>query len=280
MNTLIYLFISGQALFVGLALSTLVLAMYRKNLNSRVRAVFVAVGFVGIVMVVASATPLPVWVFALWLAAMVSAWISLRRRPAIRWSTFAVAATLACAMTAWELRYQLPVSVDVSDRSALTVLGDSLSMGAEPPGLNWPDLLGEKLALPVTTLAFGGATTRTALSNAQRVEGGNILVILEIGGNDLLNGDDDFDEPLRRILETVCQGDRKVAMFELPLPPFFNRYGATQRRLAREFGVTLVPKRYLARVLMAPGATTDSLHLSNQGHAMLAEAAFRLMKSE
>jgi len=59
------------------------------------------------------------------------------------------------------------------------------------------------LKLPVTTLAFGGATTRIALSNVERIEGNNILVILEIGGNDLLNNDDGSEEILRAILETV-----------------------------------------------------------------------------
>jgi lysophospholipase L1-like esterase len=59
-------------------------------------------------------------------------------------------------------------------------------------------------------------------------------------------------------------------MLELPLPPLANRYGQVQRRLAREFGVTLIPKRHLAAILSAPGATVDGLHLSASGHARMA----------
>lgn len=43
-----------------------------------------------------------------------------------------------------------------------------------------------------------------------------------------------------------------------------------QRRPARKFDVTLIPKRVLMGVLSASGATLDSIHLTQRGHDLLA----------
>jgi lysophospholipase L1-like esterase len=45
-----------------------------------------------------------------------------------------------------------------------------------------------------------------------------------------------------------------------------------QRAVAKEHGVTLIPKRFLADVMSAPGATVDGLHFSNAGHILFARA--------
>jgi len=136
LNTLIYLFISGQALFAGLALSTLAPALYRNHAKSLTGTFAVATGIMGVTLVLASATPLPVWVYALWLTATVWTWICVGRKRAMWWSAFTVNTVLACAMGVWEAGYQLPVPIDAAGRNSLTVLGDSLSMGAEWPGKN------------------------------------------------------------------------------------------------------------------------------------------------
>jgi acyl-CoA thioesterase I len=66
-------------------------------------------------------------------------------------------------------------------------------------------------------------------------------------------------------------------MIELPLPPLYNRYGIVQRALAKSHGVTLIPKRILAKVITTPGATVDGLHLSNTGHTLLARALSEML---
>jgi hypothetical protein len=45
--------------------------------------------------------------------------------------------------------------------------------------------------------------------------------------------------------------------------------GRAQRELAKAFDVHLIPKRYLAQVLASPGATTDGIHLSADGAALM-----------
>ena len=80
------------------------------------------------------------------------------------------------------------------------------------------------------------------------------------------------------LLKLATGPDRVVAMFELPLSPFTNRYGSTQRLLAREFGVILIPKKVLARIFTTSGATLDGIHLSDLGHRALAEQVAALLE--
>src|SRR5437870_2613859 len=61
------------------------------------------------------------------------------------------------------------------------------------------------------------------------------------------------------------------------MPPFCSDYGRVQRRLAAAHGVTLIPKRWLADVLTADGATVDGIHLSQEGHERMAEKVWRLL---
>ena len=128
--------------------------------------------------------------------------------------------------------------------------GRFLEHGADPPGKNWPELLGELARLKVRNFSFGGAKVGSSLDNALRIDQDDALVILEIGGNDLLGGTSipKFREGLEKMLALVCGSRRRVAMVELPLPPFYNRYGMVQRALAKSHGVTLIPKGYLAKL--------------------------------
>jgi acyl-CoA thioesterase-1 len=128
--------------------------------------------------------------------------------------------------------------------------------------------------LKVRSFSFGGAKVESALDNARRINQNDALVILEIGGNDLLSGTSipKFRQDLEKMLALACGPHRIVAMVELPLPPFYNRYGMVQRALARERGVILIPKRFMADVMSTPGATVDGLHFSNAGHILFARA--------
>jgi lysophospholipase L1-like esterase len=105
------------------------------------------------------------------------------------------------------------------------------------------------------------------------VEETDAVVLVEIGGNDLLNGTspDEFERHLRALLAALRRPGRTVVMLELPLVTFFAGYGRAQRALAEEYGVFLVPKRIFAGVLAAPGATADGLHLSAAGTRLMAE---------
>lgn len=102
------------------------------------------------------------------------------------------------------------------------------------------------------------------------------IVLIEIGGNDLLSGvpSHEFEQALEAIFLKVVAPGRTVVMFELPLFPHTIAYGQIQRRLAAKYGVWLIPKRFFIYVISGPGATLDGLHLSDAGaHRMAALVA-------
>ncbi len=274
-NFIVVQFLDGTVYFVGLALACVagVVGMGAKGRRSRFAAHIAMV--TGAIMVLASATPIPLWGYALWTMLLVAAASLSHER---RWADAAV--TLLCVVSAImvviESPYHRPVKIPIAGFDTLFVIGDSLSQGAHAPGKNWPELLGEKAGLKTVNLGVPGAKVENALAQAKRIDKDAALVLLEIGGNNLLDDKGGFEKGLEALLAATCKPGRLVVMMELPLPPTFNRFGATQRRLAQQYGVRLIPKQCLAGVLGQPGATEDGLHFSDEGHILLANTLYGL----
>jgi acyl-CoA thioesterase-1 len=239
----------------------------------------------GMILVALSAVPLPYWCYALWAVAVLgwlivsgSEALSMRKRLKVCAGTIAVAACLAagCFEITWRRMPTLP-----SGRwSELAVIGDSLSSGMMEPGeTTWPQILRETHGVSVFDASHVGATARSAVRQAERIPGGETLVLVEIGGNDILGTTSawQFAEDLSLLLSTLDRPDREVVMLELPLPPFFNEYGRIQRDLAVRHRVALVPRREFTRVLAARGATLDGLHLSPEGHRLMADMVWKCL---
>jgi len=114
------------------------------------------------------------------------------------------------------------------------------------------------------------------LNRVNDSELGKGVVLLEIGGNDVLGSTstDEYERNLDALLHCVTGSGRHVVMFELPIPPLANGYGRAQRNLAAKHNVVLIPKRVLMGVLTDEGATVDSLHLSPSGHQQMAESVW------
>ncbi|MGA2555051.1 MAG: SGNH/GDSL hydrolase family protein, partial [Verrucomicrobiota bacterium] len=249
-------FISGRVFFYGMALCLLgcfLRSFFKKNsIHSLARVSLL----IGVVLVVLSAAPFSLWVYGVYFALL--AWTVFRRangggqarKPAYHLPLLLFLAQ-SFLMVRTEIRYSLPPKIPLARSGTLFVVGDSISMGADPPGKNWPQLLGDSAMLKVRNFSFGGAKVESALDNVRRINQDDALVILEIGGNDLLGGTSNpkFRDDLEQMMVLTCGPHRIVAMVELPLPPFCNRYGMVQRAVAKEHGVTLIPKRFLADVM-------------------------------
>ncbi len=164
---------------------------------------------------------------------------------------------------------RLPSITGVRDNH-LVIVGDSLSSGlgeAKP----WPVILAETTGIGVKNLARAGAGVVEARTMAAQISSDDHVVLLEIGGNDLLAGlpSDKFAAGLEELLIKMCSPQRTVVMFELPLIPSKIGYGQVQRRLAKKYHVWLIPKRFLADVLKED-TTSDGLHLSQSGASRMA----------
>lgn len=160
---------------------------------------------------------------------------------------------------------------------SMVVFGDSLTAGGFEEGRTWVDHLRDESGLELIDLSRASATTTSALlfqlsEMPERCE--KCGVVIELGGNDMLEGKRPagYEENLRRLITEVrSRGAVEIWMIEFPVLPGRWAWAAAQRGVARDLDVILIPKRVLAGVLLDPDLTLDALHLSDAGHAALAE---------
>lgn len=265
----------GTAFFVGLLLVAAVLVLLLRVQARLARSVLNVLAALGIILVVISATPLPVWAYVPWGAVALAALILSRPEPRPN-----RAGPIACGLLliatavlfAAELPHRFKPRIPVTKGLVVYVLGDSISAGMGTSDRCWPDVLAGRPDVRIVNLAQPGATVESAFVQAKGIVEPNALVILEIGGNDLLSGTPApvFRERLERLVSGIRNGGHPVLLFELPLFPFQNNVGRAQRDIAAACGAAMLPKRFFTQVLGLQNATLDGLHLSQAGHDALA----------
>ena len=284
MNPIVLQIASGNAFFIGMGLTVVAFAL-RLWLNSRVSSVLLTVGWLaGISLVVLSATPMSWWLYGLWFGLCVGVRIAFLSHTSfqLKASILIAFAFYSLSLCLTELPYRWVQPMTVFTNQPVFVVGDSISAGIGNKERVWPEVLGDLSHLQVINLARPGATLETALDEVGRIKAVNAVVVIEIGGNDLLGHTDrrTFYEQLDKVLARLKQGKHRIIMFELPLLPFWNAFGEAQRVLADKYGATLIPKSCLAGVFGAKGATVDGLHLSRKGHHQLARVVFSRLRIE
>jgi lysophospholipase L1-like esterase len=288
MNPLLLRLTDGTAFFVGMSLIVVCCLAEFWFAGKIARYTSNTVGVISVVLIVFSATPLPLFVYAIWGIAIVAAFFFLRIRRtegrARRQTRTAIVAFVAVSGVAicLELPYHISPVVKISAETPVYVIGDSISAGTVTGEKSWPEVLAGATGLKVANLAKPGAKTAAAFGQAERLPTEPGLVIVEIGGNDLFSDKSSgaFERELDRLLTAVRQRGHRIVMFELPLPPAYNGFGLAQRRLAGKHSVTLIPKWNMARVFGTQGATVDGLHLSAKGHELMASQVERLLRIE
>lgn len=280
MNPFLLHFISGNAFFTGMSIASIAMLIFISRPQRILSQVLTILVFVGIIFVLLSATPLPLWVYATWttlclllLVLFNSNRFSFKRR------LVAIAIFLFFSSFLWllELRYHTSPQIAILPSQQIYVIGDSFSAGVESKNRSWPTVLAEVSRLPVVNLAEPGATVKSAHFQVASITRHNSLVFVEIGGNDMLNDADShaFSIELDALLSQL-HGNH-IVMFELPLPPFYNEFGRVQRSLAQKYGVSLIPKRYMTEILGLKNGTLDGIHLSPKGHNTLARMIYSLL---
>jgi acyl-CoA thioesterase-1 len=274
---LILLLAGGWPYIVGAALVGLAAALPAGQ-RPVVRMAQRVLMLIALASLVASATPAPIPLLVAGAAAAL-AWLCTlgSDRPSARRRIF-VAARVAlplCALLAigLELPHQRLRHLPPAQHATLFVIGDSLSADTGGDIVPWPARLAREHGLRVVNLAVPGATAGTAKRQVDRLPDEAGVVVVLLGGNDLIagRGAASFAQDMEHVLARATASGRAVVMQELPLPPLSNAYGYAQRRLADRHGVTLIPRRYLASLLARRAATTDGLHLSDEGHTALAD---------
>lgn len=281
MNPILLYFASGESLYIGallLLLAVVISPRLKRNWALRIRNV---TAWLAIVMIVMACPPFS-WVidgiflavFALWcIASTQETWRKLRS------VATAILLGLLLALPAVEYSHRAMPAIAGLPTDHLVVIGDSVSSGIDPRQLAWPDLLQQMTGTSVKNLARPGAQTSEAQAMAKNITPEDRVVLIEIGGNDLLTGvpSDEFERTLDRLLSMVSAPGRTVVMFELPLLPSKIAYGQIQRRLAAKYRVYLIPKRFFANVISGADSTSDGLHLSDTGARRMAALVARAL---
>jgi len=234
--------------------------------------------WVGLAFVVMACPPFP-WGVDVLFGLVFLVWFSStnRRQSKRRSGGFGTAITavfvllLLCLSTIEFVHRQVPtITGQKSDH--LVVIGDSISAGLGVTPHPWPDVMREMTGIEVINLSKPGATMKDGIAMAAHVAPEDHLVLIELGGNDLISGgpSSDFERALGTVTAKLAAPGRTLVMFELPLMPQMVSYGQVQRRLAKKYGIWLIPKRCLARVLSTKDATSDGLHLTDIGARRMA----------
>lgn len=275
-NALVAHFGSGDALFTGAALMALSTGLRRFRATSRFPASLL--GTIGAVIVAFSAVPLPLWFYALWGGCFV-AWAVLQRKATVnRYAERVLSIVLAiyCAgAVLMEIPWHRTPRIPGGPYDTVCLIGDSISAGLGERE-TWPKIFQSNTGVEVVDLSRAGATSGTAMDAVNRIPSKPCLVLLEIGGNDLLGPTstkkyrEDLDRLLNAIRSLPGSSDRAMVMLELPLPPGRNNFGAIQRELSQKYDVALVPRRFFMGVLAGEGNTVDGIHLSPAGHRAMA----------
>lgn len=209
------------------------------------------------------------------LIAAVSAWLICLWRQSIHWqSRCGVLVTGVVLVSAlgelprqWSPRSLWPVTTSVA------VIGDSVTAGLEARDRTWPRVLAETTTITVYDASQQGATVMSAQQQLQRLDGRGDVLVLIIGGNDILEGHSGtgFADELRKLVQMAHERYPRLVLFEIAAPPGHAAAVAAQRRIAAEFQVPVISRRQLLSVITGGGNTQDGIHLSDQGQARLAE---------
>jgi acyl-CoA thioesterase-1 len=281
MNWLVYHIASGHAFFTGVAL-VIIAALASTQAKPIVNRMAGLAFLIGAVAITISSTALPYGYYAVALVATVAWVISRYVKKWRRWAPFTVIAVWLIA-AALEIPYHITPTLNPASSRCITVIGDSVTagMGGSDKSEKWPTILANQHDLTVQDISQMGQTAASALKRAKQHHIASPIVLLEIGGNDLLGSTSSaqFYRDLDALLAHVSAPGRQLVMFELPLLPFNHEYGRIQRSLARKHNVSLVPKRVFLSILAANGSTLDTIHLSQAGHDRMAAWVWQLVSS-
>lgn len=279
-------FASGNSLFSGVLVILIVWLLTLTRYRKYERTLRLA-SLGGVVFIALSATPLPWWAYAIWLVSFAIWFGTIHRSTPVKRAILPrerVAGTflvlLSLGISALEVVTLFP-HVPTADHQTMYVIGDSITAGLNEDDVLWPELLAEANGVAVVNLAQPGAMADSAMKQAELIpDGSEGIILIEIGGNDLLSGrsSEDFGNDLKQLLHRVSAPNRTVVIMELPLPPFKNEYGRIQRQLANQFDAILISKREFADVLGLADGTLDGIHLSNLGQQRMADVTWKYVK--
>jgi lysophospholipase L1-like esterase len=266
---------------LGLALALLVVEC-RKTVSSSTRRWMTIIIGLAFLWAGVAAIPVPVgWYPAAGCCLIVERAAALwpRTSQRLRTITRGVAIFALMSLLLVEIPWAITPTVSRTASPTIGVIGDSVTAGLNEDDITWPRLLAAQTGWQIHDASRQGATLRSARDQLVRLPDDVDLLLMEIGGNDLLEGlnVDTFGRQFDELLAAAAKPGRTIVLWELPLPPLHAEYGRRQRAAARRHAVLLLPRRHFAAVLATKGATVDGIHLSAAGQKQMAALVASLL---
>jgi lysophospholipase L1-like esterase len=279
LNDIKYFFVSGDAFFGGAGLIILACLLGWLGKGKRGKHLSPMFLILGFLLVLVSTTPMSGLFYGIWvlggLVWLGGDWFKIKNQPFLCAGILVL--TIIGVGMEWPYRWMKTIPGQFNE---VYLVGDSISQGIGKEKQPWPAVMAEEHKVKMINLAIGGSTAGSAMSQAKKIDKGQTLVLLEIGGNDLLQytPPTEFRKNLDALLGTIRSvPGRTLVMFELPLFPSRQVFGTIQRELAAKYQVILIPKRYFAGIILGDNATVDGIHLSDTGHQRMAEMVWDLI---
>lgn len=282
---MLFFFADGAAFFAGWAGITLVMLLLVPSVRWWNGLLGTLGLLIGAGMIYLSATPMPGVVYLIWLMTGVAWFIVEHRsevRKGVRWGVQAAVVGTGLVPLLMEMPYHNWPGISAVSAARLYIVADSVSAGlGQREIVTWPNRFRQEHGVEVVDLSEAGATVLSIQSKVRDVKWTPGLVLLEIGGNDLLGRTTPvaFEAELERLIGLVGGPGRVLVMFELPLPPMRSEFGRIQRAVAKRHQIVLIPKKYFADILREPANTLDGIHLSALGHERMSNMVWKLLGS-
>ncbi len=233
MNSVALYFASGEPLYPGavLLLLALVVSPYiQQRWQLRLRNLAASIALAMIVM----ACPPFAWtvdvIFLVAFGVWFVTWDLRRPKGTLQIASASFLTALLIIFPIIEVSHRQMPMIAGTRGDHLVIVGDSISSGIDARVPSWPMIMQEITGIPTKNLSQPGTTAMDGMDMATKVTPDDRVVLVEIGGNDLLSGvpSTEFDSSLEAILSKLAAPGRTVVMFELPLLPHRIAYGQIQ----------------------------------------------------
>jgi len=249
MNILVEYFVSGKSFFAGDLM--IIFAAFLSCAHERLffRVATSAMLILGLLFMIFSGVPIS-WIPFVLVAAAVAIifFFSQYEKASNRiffWSVRGGLVAVMLAMLINETKYLRIPSLDSREYKKMYVIGTGFSM-SENNGRSYVDILHDRYRLNIFNLSEPGNTTKKAMSQAEMLSSGDILILIELGmEEDFL----EYKTFLKQLLSQLTGKNRTVVMFELPRLSGDGNYAEAQRELAAQYKVKLIPKKVLASAI-------------------------------
>lgn len=277
-DSILWFCASGKSFFLGIFLLVIIVSMPTGDKKKWKLYILHLLRICALLLILLSSTPMHPLLYVAGFILLVASCIKGKRQ--VLFKVLFVLFTLL--ITILEIPFHISPKIITDDIDSIYVIGDSVSAGmGSKSEKTWSDLLEEQTDIKTINMARAGATTESAIKQLPQFIDEHSVVILEIGGNDLLGYTplETFETACNELLIKLSKY-KQVVWLELPLLPQYYPYGRLQRKLAKENEVTLVPKSILVRVFSAKNATSDGIHLTQEGQRVMALEIQRLFQKK